>query len=370
MSAHTICKALTGLLGLFAATHSGAQDAIRKDEDRYIGIGGGVASLERDARGAKRGHGLQLLFGWQIADRWNLELSSSYFNFETGDDTMSDFYRSSVGLDLMWVSHLHGWTPYALAGIGGAYNDVFPSEGDHLDVMGNVALGVMSPPLGAYGLRLRAETRYAHDRRAGSPKDLQAMVGIVIPLRRMPEPVVRIETRTVEVVREVIREIAIPAPPPPPLPATPPSPFDSDRDGVEDSRDRCPNTLPGTQVDREGCAMEQAVVILQGVHFETGSARLTSDSLSILTQASAAMQGQPSMRIEVRGHTDSVGKDEYNQTLSSHRAASVMDFLIENGIPRGRLTAVGFGETRPVADNGKPEGRASNRRVEFRVLTR
>lgn len=123
-------------------------------------------------------------------------------------------------------------------------------------------------------------------------------------------------------------------------------------------------------VDRQGCAVEQAVVVLQGVHFETASARLTHHSLAVLAQAAAALKGQPTMRVEVSGHTDSVGSDEYNQDLSQRRAQSVVDFLVDNGVARDRISAVGYGETRPVASNDTPEGRASNRRVEFRVLSR
>jgi outer membrane protein OmpA-like peptidoglycan-associated protein len=76
---------------------------------------------------------------------------------------------------------------------------------------------------------------------------------------------------------------------------------------------------------------------------------------------------QPDLRIEVEGHTDDVGTDEYNQTLSERRAGAVGAFLVEQGIPADAVTALGLGESRPKADNLTPEGRRQNRRVELVV---
>ncbi len=358
--------AFVGVLGILGiATAAGAaEDAAQPGHDRYIAIGGGKSWLEKNARLAKDGYGFEMLVGWQFARHWNVELNSTYFNFETGKTSTTDFYRSSLGLDLVWTSHSPGWRPFALIGAGAAYNDMALKSMDGVNFTANAGAGIASPPLGPYGMRLRAEVRMIYDHRWSEPQDWAGLLTVVIPLRRVAQPVVRVETRTVEVVREIVREV--PAPPPP-VAAPPP---DSDRDGVDDAHDRCPDTLPGTRVDRDGCAVEEAVIVLQGVYFETGSDRLTHDSLSILIQAAAALRGQPSMKIEVRGHTDSVGRDENNLALSQRRAQSVVAFLVENGIPAARLTALGFGETRPVADNRTPEGRATNRRVEFRVLAR
>lgn len=346
--------ALLAVAPAFAAEPTG--------DEPYVGIGFGYVWPDKDVRGVDSGHAMQLLVGRQIARQWNLELNTHYTNFETDGASVTDFYRTSAGLDLLWVPLRGRWSPFLLAGAGGAYNDVFPNDRDSFDVKANAGLGVLSAPLGPFGLRLRAEGRYVQDFGPGkNASDVQGTLSVHIPLRR-PREVVRTEIREVEVVREV----RIPAPPPPP----PPPVVDSDGDGVPDDRDRCPSTLPSTRVDSEGCAIEQAVVTLQGVHFETGSARLTPDSTDILQQAIAALRGQPSMRVEVRGHTDSVGRDEYNLDLSKRRAQSVLEFLVDNGIARDRLAAEGFGEMRPVADNSTPEGRASNRRVEFRVLAR
>ena len=80
------------------------------------------------------------------------------------------------------------------------------------------------------------------------------------------------------------------------------------------------------------------------------------------------MQQNPNMRVEVQGHTDHVGTTEYNQKLSERRADTVMQYLIDKGIAADRLTAVGYGENYPTADNKTKEGRARNRRVQLKPM--
>lgn len=362
--------ALFGLGMLAGAAHvADAGEAGTPSREPYLNLAGGHAWLDDKWGMADAGYGLQFLLGWSVAPQWRMEVSSSYFNMETGDGQGTDFYRTSLGVDFLWTPFQGKWTPFVLAGAGAAYIDVYPGN-DEVHPLGNVGIGVMSPALGRYGMRFRAESRYVFQRQQpSSSTDLYTFFGVAIPLRPAPRFAVH-EVEVREVIREVVREVPVlvPAPPAPPPPR--PAPVDSDRDGVDDSLDRCPNTLPGTQVDRDGCATIQSVVILQGVHFETGSDRLTRDSLVILVQAAAALNGQPSMRIEVRGHTDSAGSDASNLSLSERRAQSVVDFMVASGINRARLEANGFGESLPVADNTNAEGRASNRRVEFRVLSR
>jgi outer membrane protein OmpA-like peptidoglycan-associated protein len=109
-------------------------------------------------------------------------------------------------------------------------------------------------------------------------------------------------------------------------------------------------------------------IVLRGVNFAFDSAALTPEAQVILQAAVEALGESPKTRIEVAGNTDSVGTEEYNQGLSERRAGSVADYLAKNGIDRSRLSVVGYGETRPVADNSTSDGRAQNRRVELNVL--
>ena len=160
---------------------------------------------------------------------------------------------------------------------------------------------------------------------------------------------------------------------------------DEDGDGVPDSRDKCPGTPRGTPVDATGCPLQppqqaevveevvvvekEEVIVIRDVHFEFDSARLTpSDKQRLDTIATRLKKEAPSARLSVTGHTDSVGRDGYNQKLSERRAHSVTDYLISSGIPRATfVSVVGAGESQPVADNATAEGRAMNRRTEIKI---
>lgn len=110
------------------------------------------------------------------------------------------------------------------------------------------------------------------------------------------------------------------------------------------------------------------IISLKGVHFKTNSAELTPASTAILDEAVATLKRRSTIRVEVAAHTDSRGSAAYNLALSNRRAKSVRDYLVAHGIDPSRLTVRGYGESKPVASNATPEGRAQNRRVELRVL--
>ncbi len=143
--------------------------------------------------------------------------------------------------------------------------------------------------------------------------------------------------------------------------------LDSDGDGVVDSKDRCPGTAAGVRVDVNGCEIK-GKIDLPGVQFELNSANLKADTTAILDTAAATLRLNSDLKVEVAGHTDSQGAESYNQTLSQQRADAVRQYLISNGASADMLTARGYGEAQPVADNGTREGRAQNRRVELRIL--
>ena len=157
---------------------------------------------------------------------------------------------------------------------------------------------------------------------------------------------------------------------------------DEDGDGVPDSRDKCPGTPRGVKVDADGCpppvpapvveevvVVKEETIVIRDVHFQFDSAKLTAaDKTKLETIATRLKQEAPSARLSVTGHTDSVGKDAYNQTLSEKRAHSVTDYLIGAGVPRSNFVSVtGAGESHPVADNKTAEGRALNRRTEIQI---
>ena len=101
------------------------------------------------------------------------------------------------------------------------------------------------------------------------------------------------------------------------------------------------------------------------INFETGSATIQADSLSQLAEVAQMLKADAALKLEVGGHTDNVGTPESNQKLSDARAKSVAAELVKQGIAAERLTAKGYGQTTPIADNRTEDGRAKNRRVEF-----
>jgi iron complex outermembrane receptor protein len=137
--------------------------------------------------------------------------------------------------------------------------------------------------------------------------------------------------------------------------------LDADKDGVVDRLDKCPGTPAGIKVDANGCEIEE--IVLRGVLFDTDKATLKGSSTAILDSVVDILKQRPGAKVELRGHTDSVGKDAYNMKLSQRRAQAVVDYLVSKGIPAENLTAKGFGETNPIASNDTAEGREQNRRV-------
>jgi outer membrane protein OmpA-like peptidoglycan-associated protein len=124
--------------------------------------------------------------------------------------------------------------------------------------------------------------------------------------------------------------------------------------------------IPGVEVSRpsEG---EIAVNLTNDILFDFNSASLRTDSQQTLRDLASNFRNYPDEQVTVEGHTDSVGTPAYNQSLSDQRASIVSNYLVAEGVPGSRITAIGYGETRPKASNDTPEGRQLNRRVEIHI---
>jgi outer membrane protein OmpA-like peptidoglycan-associated protein len=149
---------------------------------------------------------------------------------------------------------------------------------------------------------------------------------------------------------------------------------DSDGDGVSDDLDRCPGTPRGSWVDTHGCPEAtnrtslfegKKSLVLEGVKFDTDTARLKFSSRVVLDRVAKSLNAWPDARVEVDGHTDSTNTDAYNLKLSRERSAAVSEYLVDRGVASSRLQEKGYGESRPIADNTTSVGRATNRRVEL-----
>ena len=110
--------------------------------------------------------------------------------------------------------------------------------------------------------------------------------------------------------------------------------------------------------------------VLVGVNFEFDKATLLPEAYPILEHAYETLKENPEMKVEIQGHTDSKGSEKYNEKLSQERAQTVYNYLVDEGIDPSRMITVGYGENKPIADNSTEQGRAFNRRIEFRVLNK
>lgn len=106
------------------------------------------------------------------------------------------------------------------------------------------------------------------------------------------------------------------------------------------------------------------IVTLEGTNFDFNKSTLKPEGKKKLDMAVKAMKDQPSLHVTIEGHTDSIGSPEYNQKLSERRAQSAKDYIVSQGGDGSRISTIGFGETKPIADNKTEEGRAKNRRVD------
>ena len=154
-----------------------------------------------------------------------------------------------------------------------------------------------------------------------------------------------------------------------------PVPVDSDGDGVMDDKDQCPDTPVGTKVGPTGCPESAGEVptdnwVLKDINFEVNSDALTADGRQVLDGVVAILLPRRNVRIEIQGHTDSTGDEQKNMELSTKRAATVKNYLIGKGVDGSRLETKSYGSSVPVGDNATEEGRAANRRIEFKVLSK
>jgi len=150
---------------------------------------------------------------------------------------------------------------------------------------------------------------------------------------------------------------------------------DNDKDGFLDKDDKCP-LEPGVAPD--GCPKKYNLVVVtekkielkQTVFFDFNKATIKSVSFPLLNDVAQALADNPKIKVEIGGHTDSIGDDNFNLKLSQKRAESVKAYLVKRGIDGDRMAPKGFGENVPIADNRTDAGRAQNRRVEFLITER
>lgn len=146
---------------------------------------------------------------------------------------------------------------------------------------------------------------------------------------------------------------------------------DTDKDGINDEEDKCPKEF-GVAANA-GCpeiaqeAIQKINKAAAEIYFANGSAKLLAKSNASLNDVATFLKSNPSYKVNIAGHTDNTGKPEKNKTLSEDRANAVKAYLISQGVAADKITAEGFGDQKPIADNNTTLGKSINRRVELKV---
>ena len=368
-------KKVLWLCALVLAAQAGEARAEWPRMSPYLGVaaGGHVPARDWDL-GNKLDDGVKpatslvvdLRLGLQLLRQLAVEVNAGYLPMtpDGGDST------SVLALDLAVLYHLTAgkWAPFVEAGGGGYLNGAGGGlEGDEDPIIhGGVGLrGLLTKWM---ALRVMGRDLISDGIDGGGAHNLELTAGLdlfwVRGGKQSPPPPAPPADRDGDTVSDsedscpdTAGVVALGGCP------------DQDGDGVADAEDRCPDK-PGL-VEEQGCLpkeVEQFTGAIQGIFFKTGSAVIEKKSFKVLDKALAVLVKFQALRLRVEGHTDNVGKPEDNQALSQARAESVRTYFVGRGIAEGRLEAVGYGDTRPKADNATKKGKAQNRRIEFTVL--
>lgn len=377
------------LPAMIALTFGPAAHAV-EDDRIYVAPMASFVSADQD-RYSDDGVGGTLAIGFPMTPSFSLEVRGSYLDF--GDSEPPGFGATAhkediwdFGAGVNWYLFNGGIRPYLHADVLGGDAVVY-----------NAGLGLDFPIFDSFGLR--AEALYHVQQPEDELPDevfteVQYNLGVLIPFGAKP--------------------VAPPPPPPPPPPVCSDG-LDNDGDGaidfpadkgctdasdmdeynapicsdgldndgdgaidfpadkgcidgndMDEYNPPCTGNDAGQTLALEGCGVGDKVV-LQGVTFEFDKDRLTPNAKTVLDGVVTALESRPDIKVEVGGHTDFKGTDEYNFALSDRRSKSVKDYLVSKGIAAERLTTHGYGESMPIADNNTDIGRAINRRVELKV---
>ncbi len=352
---------------------SGAAYAVTDEPgDNYVSLVGSSIVAD-DERLADDGFaGLQLALGRVIHEHWNIEGAVGFLNID-GDAAKGGIDQDQVYLSVnaLNIYNRNGkFQPYLLGGLGYVKTSLY-AQSDRNNFQANLGLGALFPVFDDKS-RLRTEVLYRWESDDIDYKDWIINVGLVFPFGKKAEP--------------IVAPVAVPVAPqdsdsdgvPDSADRCPGTPagvevdqygceLDSDGDGVLDRKDNCPDTPPDTDVDTVGCPFPE-IIDLPGVSFRTNSDMLLDGANTTLNSVAQILIDNEDLVVEVAGHTDADGDAAYNEDLSRRRANSVRNYLLDVGVDPTRVSAEGYGESRPVADNVTAEGKARNRRVELRVL--
>lgn len=239
---------------------------------------------------------------------------------------------------------------YGLAGLG--YQDITHELNENNDSpVLNYGVG-LKYDIPYYGIALKGDVRHLITTK-NSQNDVMYTLGLGMPLGKKDNNDIKVVAPKVqEEKKELVIEKTTP------MPKKEVS-NDDDNDGVINKLDKCPNTSPGVQVNKDGCVD----TINLNINFDNNSAVIKNEYNAKIEEFINVMKSDETLKATIEAHTDSKGTDAYNQNLSDRRAISVVNSLKAAGIESSRLKAIGYGESQPIATNETEQGKAQNRRV-------
>ncbi len=334
--AHTRVKLLSALVASLIST-----GAIADNHKFEIQVGAGREFFEEprdDTNAASLG------VGYVLNKNWTLEAIASDFSTEVSA-TNVDIDGRQYRLDALYnIDTTSLWRPYVAFGVGDQSLKVKGMKSDR-DTLVNLGAGLKHSLGGNWEFRSDIRAFNSLDREY---TDLAVNAGISYLFGAAP-----------------VKVASVVAPVPKPE-------VDTDGDGVFDSKDQCPDTPKQYKVDSVGCPMEltETVAVKLAVQFDTAKSIVKDEYVDDIGDLAKFMNQYLNTVVTVEGHTDSQGSDAYNEKLSQSRAEAVKQVLINRfSIAADRITAKGFGESKPVGDNKTAAGREENRRVVGAVST-
>ena len=334
------------------------------------------------------GHGVHLSGGYFFTPNLAAEIAADYSRFGEEAGVNRDGRSLNLKLGGLFAFNRGGvLEPYIGLGGGLANNELDPPDENRRRAFAEATLGVFSYPSVNFGLRGELAYRYTDGLPAAavgtaksSANEAILRLGLLFPLVR-EVPVVA--AATAEPRREVSDSDGDGVPDNmDECPGTPQGvrvnargcPIDSDADGVPDYKDECPGTAAGVQVDEVGCPQDVAIDRkFEDINFGFDKATLTDYAKSTLDKTAAEIRQliaeDSELRVDLEGHTDSIGTEAYNKRLGERRANVVRDYLVEKGVGAARISTSSAGESDPIASNETPKGRLLNRRVEIRAMS-
>lgn len=329
-------------------------------QERFeLGIGAGTshpfaASAFKDS--STSGDVQQYWLGYGFDKNWGVELGLDNFDFDKSD-MKSQFIDLAATYRFVPQSWVH---PIAKLGLGSMTTKNIADD-KNSGIGAKFALGLEADfkyiSIGALANYIYADKVVILDNNAEKIKHAQA----ILPTAFLTVHNALEEDKKSEPVAQVA-----PAPVAPVVVKK-----DSDGDGVSDEDDKCPNTPAGVVVNEIGCSEKEKASVKLQVEFLKGKADLDNKFEGDVENLANFMKKFPNTKVDIEGHTDTTGSLKLNNTLSQKRAESVKAALVAKGIDASRITAKGYGPSRPIASNKTKEGRAANRRVmaEIAIVT-